>query len=169
MSNLNYLSVVNLSHPTWDLILLFFILIIGFLSAVLFGKSRLVVVLFSSYISYLILNIISLEGFTTNLETSEIFILKTAFFFGLLIILFLILSRSLAAPQLRFKGDGGIISVLIFSLSVVVMQVAIVLSYLSKQFSVSLAPISKWLFLSPYSLLIWIIFPIIVIFWIGRR
>lgn len=164
-----YLSVINLSHPTWDLILLFFVLIAGFLAAVLFGKSRLVVVLFSSYVSYLILNIISLEGFTTNLETGEIFTLKAALFFGLLIVLFLILSRSLAAPQLRFKGDGGIIGVLFFSLSLIVMQVAIVLSYLPKQFGVSLAPISKWFFLSPYSLLIWIIFPIIVIFWIGRK
>lgn len=169
MSNFKYLSAINLSHPTWDLILLFLILIIGFLSAVLFGKSRLVVVLFSSYVSYLILSIISLEGFTTNLETGEIFMLKAALFFGLLIILFLILSRSLAAPQLRFKGDGGIISVLFFSLSLVVMQAAIVLSYLPKQFGVFLAPISKWLFLSSYSLLIWIIFPIIVIFWIGRK
>ncbi len=166
----NYLSIANFNHPSWDLIIFLILLVTAFFYTILIGRTKLVLLLFTIYLSYLIINLVSLRDITEGLETNETFVLKLILFLGILIILFLMLNRSLASSSLRGRGESlGFLEAFILSLSEVGLLFSIILSFLPKNNSFVLSSLSRGLFLSENSLLIWTILSIMVIFWIGKK
>ncbi|MBI3631296.1 MAG: hypothetical protein HY219_00315 [Candidatus Staskawiczbacteria bacterium] len=117
----------------------------------------------------MILSISSLKGFTAGLESNDIFLLKAILFVGLTLILFLILTRSLAVQHLKMRNDGTFWGILLLSLTQVGLIIEIIVSFLPTNSRAIWGSISKLVFLSDISLLTWIILPIIVIFWIGKK
>ena len=165
-----YLGLINLPIFTGDLILFSLFFLSAFFYAFIFGRVRLVLILFSIYLSLLILNVISLKVFTAGLESSDIFILKAILFVGLTLIFFLILTRSLAVQHLKMRNEGnGFLGILLLSLTQVGLIIGIIVSFLPVNSRTILGSISQMVFLSDISLLTWIILPIIVIFWIGKK
>jgi len=167
---MNYLSAINLSHPTWDVVLIAVLLAISFLYGMLAGQSRLVIVLFSIYLAYLLNNLVSLGNLSSQLQSQEFFILRAILFVALGIIIFLLLSRSLAVSYLKFRKNADtMLEVFLLSFSEVGLAAAIIFSFMPKKIDIALAFFTNLLFASDNALLIWTIIPLVVIFWIGKK
>ncbi|MBI3458649.1 hypothetical protein HY061_00055 [Candidatus Azambacteria bacterium] len=164
------MNLISLPFLTGDFVLFLIFFLSAFFFIFIFGRVRLVLILFSIYLSFLILNIIPLKGFIIGLQSSDISILKSILFVGLTLIFFLILTRSLAAQSLKMRNEGNNFwGILLLSLTQVGLILTVILSFFPDNSRLVLGSVSQTVFLSDISLLTWIILPIIVIFWIGKK
>lgn len=166
------LAIVNIDfrHPSWDLILFLVFIVVASSYAVMAGRARLIISLFAVYLAFLLSTNIAVARLASGLPSKELFIIQTVLFLVLVIMLFLILSRSLASSYLKFRGDAGrMLEVLALGVAEGGLVLAMIFSFIPPSFEVSLAPLTRLVFLSPNALLIWMMIPIGVIFWIGKR
>jgi len=107
---------------------------------------------------------------TAGLESSDISLLKVILFLGLTLIFFLILTRSLAASSLKLRNEGNNFwRTFLFSFTQVGLILAMILTFFPLNSKIITGSIGRLVFLSDISLVVWIILPIIVIFWIGKK
>lgn len=159
----SYVANVNWAQPTWDLFIILFFVIAGFLYGLSLGRDRIIVILVSIYMSLAVVNAAPyLSSGATEVGIGSFFVLKVSAFIILFISLFFLLSRSaLLATIASSDTHGAWWQVLLFSFLHVGLLTAITLSFLPTSSLNTLAPLTRSLFSGNTALFLWIIAPIL--------
>lgn len=157
-----------LSNPTWDILLLLFFFAAVFVYGLMVGRNRIIVLLFASYPAALINEYLNYpNSFLKNLNAAQIIFLKSFSFFILSFFIFWIFKKSGFSRKELNKKTG---QVLFLSFLSVGLWANIIFGYVSALSSeaVKLAPITKLLFDSNAAHIIWLVLPILVLYWLEK-
>lgn len=159
----SYVANVNWAQPTWDLFIILFFVIAGFLYGLSLGRDRIIVILVSIYMSLAVVNSAPyLSRGATEVGIGSFFVMKVSAFIILFISLFFLLSRSaLLSTIASSDAHGAWWQVLLFSFLHVGLLTAITLSFLPTSSLNTLAPLTRSLFSGNTALFLWIIAPIL--------
>ena len=158
-----------LSNPTWDILLLLFFFASVFIYGVVVGRNRIIVLLLASYPATLINEYIPYpKNFLNNLNVFQTIFLKSFGFFVLTIFIFWIFKKSGFSRKELNKKTG---QVLFLSFLNVGLWANVVLGYVMvfNAELIKLAPLNLLLFGSNWSHFIWLVLPILVLYWLERR
>ena len=172
---MSYLNIIRdtinqfLSNPTWDILLLLFFFAAVFIYGVVVGRNRIIVLLFASYPAALINEYIKYsDSFLENLNIAQEIFLKSFVFFVLAILIYWILKKSGFSRKELSKKTG---QVLFLSFLNVGLWANVIFGYASVLSSevIKLAPLTKLLFGSNLAHLIWLLLPILVLYWFEKN
>ena len=158
-----------LSNPAWDVLLLLFFFFSVFVYGLVVGRNRIIVLLLASYPAALINEYIPYpKNFLNNLNVAQTIFLKAFVFFVLAIFVFWIFKRSGFSRKELNKKTG---QVLFLSFLNVGLWANIIFGYVLNFNAelIKLAPLNLLLFGSTPAHFIWLILPILVLYWFERK
>lgn len=152
---------INWASPSWDLFIVLFFILAFFLYGMSLGRNRIIVILVSIYMALAIAN----NTFGNQPSDWRIKFLnwpefQIGFFYGLLVIIFFLFSRTGLRKTFDDMAEGKIHQVLIFSILHVGLLVSITISFLPSESLNYLAPITRTIFVSEIGRPFWLIAPI---------
>lgn len=157
-----------LLSPAWDILLLLFFFFSVFIYGLIVGRNRIIVLLLASYPAALINEYIPYpKNFLSNLNIAQIIFLKSFVFFVSVFFVFWIFKKSGLSRKELNKKTG---QVLFLSFLNVGLWANIIFSYVT-YFNVELiklAPLNLLLFGSNPAHFIWLILPILVLYWLEK-
>ena len=157
------MSVQILSHPTWDLILIFALLAIGFFYGVSRGRRRATSTLLTTYVTFAVFSVMPLQRIA-DLVGTQMIVIKL----GVFIILFLTLLVLLAPRRMRVFRAYAWWQVLVLSILETGLLIHILFSFLAPETVRLLAPLTRTLFANPALHVWWFTIPL-MIFIVVRR
>jgi hypothetical protein len=163
--NLNLIQKTGqqlLSHPSWDLVLIFLFLAIGFFYGISAGRRRITSALLFTYVAIAIFPVIPVEKLAEITQTKNIFYLKSASFLGVFFILYLLLGSKKIGFGFQRGESWWRLFLLSFSQTGLMLQVFF--SFLPPETLKTLAPITRQMFAQPQSKFWWFIIPLAVLF-----
>lgn len=153
---------LNLTNPTWDLLLISFFIIAAFFYGLSIGRSRLILMLLSTYLTLAIFTVLPLNALIGGLKNGEIFAVKISIFLGIIFLLFFLLSRSFLQEILE-RGRTSIWHILIFSLLQTGFLISQIIAFIPNKNEVKLAPLTNYLFASSEAYKFWILLPMLAL------
>lgn len=155
-----------LSHPTWDILLIFFFIAAGFFYGISAGKRRIVSALLFTYVAIAVFPLLPIEKIASLTEIKNIFYIKSASFTVLFFILYFLLGNK----KIKFGFSKGESWWQLFLLSF--FQVGLLLnaifSLLPPEKIKILAPITREVFAKPQIKIWWYILPLLALFIIKK-
>jgi len=153
------------SHPTWDLILVFALLAIGFFYGISTGKRKIAATLIYTYVALAVFSALPLNKLNQILGVKEEFFLKI----GVFLIIFLLLVFLLGSRKSRgFAPAGAWWQIFLLSFLQVGLLIHTLLNFLPPEKIKILAPLTKNLFANPDLHIWWIIIPIALVIILRR-
>ncbi len=158
----SFVANVNWSHPTWDLFIILFFIVAGFLYGLSLGRDRVIVILISVYMALAVVNSAPFIGnFQADIGINQFFVFRMSAFVVVFIALFFLMSRSaLLSTVASSNTQGAWWQVLLFSFLHVGLLISITLSFLPPSASANLAPLTQKIFVHDIGRFIWITAPI---------
>jgi len=159
----------------WDLFILLIFLIAVLVYGFFLGRNRLIVLLLSSYFSWIICQSIPWIKLSTfgwlKIEDGPSASLEIIIFLGLIILFYFFIPRSVLSSSLRIKKRGEANWWQLFLLSVVQVGLLImaILSFLDYQDASNLGSIIKKIFVGPEAKFVWLILPIFAVVLMRRK
>ncbi len=150
-----------LSHPTWDIILLFLLFAGGFFYGISFGRQRTAGHILYTYAAYAVAVALPLDSFISNVKIGELFFAKSAFFLAIFLILALTLGRS--RRRWLFGATGAWWQTFVLSVLQVGLLMHFVLQFVPKAEVAKLAPLTKGLFANPSLHIWWVLLPLVAL------
>lgn len=151
-----------LSHPTWDILLIFFFISAGFFYGISAGKRRIVSALLFTYVAIAVFPLLPVEKIAGIVEIKTIFYVKSALFAALFFTLYFLLGNK----KLRFGFSKGESWWQLFLLSF--LQVGLLLNtiftLLPPEKIKILAPVTREIFAKPQTKIWWYILPLLALF-----
>lgn len=158
------MASIDWAHPSWDLFIVLFFIVAGFLYGLSLGRDRVIVILISIYMS---LAVVSTAPFIGTLQTQigleQFFAFRVSTFLLAFIVLFFLLSRSSMLSSMTAAGRGPWWQVLLFSFLHVGLLISITLSLLPPTASANLALLTQKIFVQDIGRFVWIIAPIVAL------
>lgn len=149
-----------LSHPTWDIILFFTLIAVGFFYGISSGKQKIASTLLYTYIALAVFSSFPLEKINNVLAIKDGFVLKTAVF----TVIWIILIFFLGSEHRKNTASASVWwQVFILSFIQAGFLIHIVLNFLPPDKIKLLAPLTKNFFANPNYHFGWLIVPIIII------
>ena len=159
-----FLNSFDLSHPSWDLLILIFFVVAVFIYGFALGRNRIVATLIAVYMALAVVNTAPfLDGIINKVLSIDKMGQVFAFKFGLFLLVFAILFFLFSRSALILGGDeraGSWWQVPIFSILHIGLLLSIALSFLPADSSLQLAPITREIFASDIGRFVWITAPI---------
>jgi len=166
LANLANISTV-LSNPTWDVLAIFFFLLVGFFYGILAGRQRLLASLFAIYVSILLFtNFNYLDFFVQGKKILDIFLFRAACLLILIIFLNVVFARTAFSGA---KKSAKWWQAFTLSFLEVGLLMSAIFQLLPAKEIFTFSPIVKTLFASESSFFLWLGLPIIALFFILRR
>ncbi|MFA5021533.1 MAG: hypothetical protein WC508_00415 [Patescibacteria group bacterium] len=160
---------INWVTPTWDLIILLFLIISVLIYSFTLGRDRIVAILISTYLALAVTtNLPFMDKLAAWLNQTHIFGYQISAFLIVFAVLFLMLSRS-TLTQMISNLSGSWWQVIILSLLQVGLLISIILSFLPPSVSNSLSDFTKIIFTSELGKFCWIVLPILALVFFQRR
>lgn len=161
---------INWATPTWDIIILLFVILSVLIYSFTLGRDRIVALLISTYLSLAVAtNLPYMEKLNELINSSGFSTFKISAFLIVFASLFIILSRSSLLQGLS-NLSGGWWQIILFSLLQVGLTVSVVLSFIPHDFFNRLSPFTQIIFTSDLGKFCWIVLPILALVFIhGRR
>lgn len=154
-----------LSHPTWDLVLIFVILAVGFFYGISAGKRRMAATLIYTYVALAVFSALPLEKLAKTFGTVEIYFIKM----GVFLVIFLLLAFFLGSRSRRgMTPASSWWEVFLLSFLQAGLLIHINLSFLPAEKIKLLAPLTKNLFANPQFNLGWLVIPLAVLILLRR-
>ena len=154
-----------LSHPTWDLILIFVLVGGGLFWAFMAGRRKIVSTIMLTYVALALFSVVPTERLTAPLGLRDPYLGAV----GIFVILFAVLVWLLGARRTRpFSPGGPWWQVLVLSFAQVGLLIHIALSFLPAERAGLLAPLTRRVFADPSVHLWWLLSPIILLVIIRR-
>lgn len=154
----SYVANINWGQPTWDLFIVLFFIIAGFLYGLSLGRDRIITIIISIYMSLAVVNTPPVANVVQSWTAW-----KMSTFLVVFIVLFFLLSRSALMKTIaNSDAQGTWWQVILFSVVHVGLLVSIVLSFLPPEGVNKLSPLTRTLFTHDYARFIWIIAPILL-------
>ena len=149
-----------LSHPTWDIILLFALLAAGFFYGISAGKRRIAATILYTYVSLAVSAALPLEKWTGADGNMEKFYIRAGAFFSV----FLILAFTLGSRRARtFAPAGSWWQIFLLSFLQIGLLIHTTLGFLPVDKIKLLAPLTKNVFANPNLHIWWLAVPIVVL------
>lgn len=158
-----------LSNPTWDLLLLLFFFFAVFVYGLMVGRNRIIVLLLASYPAVLINEYLPYpQNFLANINIAQTIFLKSFVFFILTVFIFWIFKKTGFSRKELNKKTG---QVLFLSFLNVGLWANVVFGYvlIFNAELIKLAPLNLLLFGSNSAHFIWLIIPILVLYWFEKK
>lgn len=171
---MNYFSVLRetinsfLLSPTWDILLLLFFFFAVFVYGLVVGRNRMIILLMASYPAALINEyLLYHQQFLERLNTFQILFLKSFVFFLLVLFVFWILNKAGFLRKEISKKTGHVIFLSFLNVG---FWANIIFNYALKisEEAVKLAPLVRLLFGSAISHFIWLVLPLLALYWLER-
>ncbi len=163
------LTSVSWFTPTWDLFVILFMIVAGFLLGLSLGRNKLLILLISIYSGIAVINFFPFGDIFELPKTDENFVYPIAVFIVTIILFFFLLSNSALNRTFKRTGDKSVILIFIFSLFCIGLILSIVLSFFPKDLIATFNPITQTLFMARLSKFLWALVPILGMAVIGRR
>ena len=151
----------------WDIFIVLIFLIAVMVYGLFVGRNRMVVILISSYFSFLIVQNIpwwKLSSFGwLGIEQSPSSSLRIILFLSIILLFYFLMPRSILTSVFRLKKRGIASWWQLFLLSIVQVGLLamVILSFLSDDAILNLGSIIKRLFIGPEAQFVWITLPIL--------
>lgn len=157
-----------LSNPTWDLMVILFFIAAGFFYGITVGKTKLIAMLFSFYVSGLVFeNFSYLDFVTEGRPLIEIFLFRAAAFAILVIILAVLFNRFLPHDYASGTREWWRIFILSF------LEVGLLMSLIFQLFPAkelfNFSPFVENLFASSRAFFWWLTLPLVALFFVRKR
>lgn len=157
---LDWFSSIDWSNPSWDVIVLLFFVGGALLYGMAMGRSRIIVILMSIYITSAIANAVPWDRFFSgSISVNNALVLQAGTFIVLLIALFFLISRSAVG---RVIGDSGgkWWHVILFSFLQIGLIISVIMSFLPDQFLANFSDLTREIFTSDIGKIVWLVMPI---------
>lgn len=154
-----------LSHPTWDIILIFVMIAIGFFYGISRGRHKMVSSVINTYVALALFNAVPIGTIAHYLKTDNLFVVKTAVFFAIFLPLVFLMNRG--RPR-YLRSNIAWWQVFLLSFIQTGLLIHIVFSFLSPEITKSLAPITKSFFANTNLTLWWLGLPLLFLIFIRR-
>ncbi len=170
MLNLANLETITktLTHPTWDLMVIFFFIAAGFFYGISSGKKKLIAALFSLYVSGLVFANFSYFNFAVKgRPLLEVFLFRSFTFAILIILLTLLFNRVLSRDD--SSGTRQWWQVFLLSFLEVGLLMSFVFQLLPAKELFTFSPVVKNIFASSGAFFWWLTLPLVALFITVRR
>ncbi|MFH1667778.1 MAG: hypothetical protein ABH884_02005 [Candidatus Komeilibacteria bacterium] len=160
-------AVSNLSfaYPSWDIIVVLVFIAIAIIYAMTFGRHKVLVVLFSTYISLAIVNALPfVESLFASTFLDKLFIIKIVLFLVIFVLLYLVLKRSALLRYMRGSSPyTPFMQVVALSVVHAGLLLSIIVSFFPLELIDSLSFFTRNAFASEMAQFIWIVLPILTL------
>lgn len=165
---------LDVNTPSWDLFIFLFFIVATFVYGFTLGRSRILVLLVSTYMALAVIHAGTLAGLigpgieqNVTVGSSPFFIVQITAFVGLMLLIFFFLSnsalrRAFAAADIQGKAW----QVIAFSVLHAGLLVASVLSFVPVERRDALLGVTRGMFAGNKALFIWTLLPIIVMMFV---
>ncbi len=158
-----------MNEPTWDILTLLFFFSAVFIYGLFAGRNKTIVLLLASYPAALLNEYLPYSaGFLSRLNASQTIFLKSFSFFVLALFIFWILDRTSLSRKEISRKTGQIIFLSFLSVG---FWANIVFGYALKAGSeiIKLTPITQLLFGFDWAHFVWLVLPLLALFYIERK
>lgn len=163
------LGQINLSTPTWDLIIFLFFGVSVLFYGFLLEKEKIINLLVSSYLALAVAtNLPYLDKLSEIINKTGIFAFQTSAFVLIFVILFILLSKSSILSSFSGLGSGWLQTIL-FSFLQVGLLLSVILSFLPPAAIENLSVFTRVIFTSDLGRFLWIILPILALIFFGKE
>lgn len=160
---------IDWSTPTWDVVILLFIIISVLVYSFTLGRDRIVAILISTYLALAVTtNLPFMDQLTALINKFGVFSFQVSAFLVVFAVLFFFLSRSSLTQSLS-SLSGSWWQVILFSLLQVGLLASIILSFLPAPAIAHLSAFTQLIFLSDLGRFCWITLPILALVFIKGR
>lgn len=159
----SFIANIDWSKPSWDLFIILFFIVAGFLYGLSLGRDRIIVILISVYMALAVVNTAPFIGnYTADIGINQFFGFRISTFVVVFIALFFLMSRSALLSTIASSDSrGSWWQVLLFSFLHVGLLISITLSFLPASASANLAPLTQQVFVQDTGRFAWIVAPIL--------
>ncbi|MFH0853478.1 MAG: hypothetical protein V1853_03665 [bacterium] len=160
----NFVANIDWATPTWDLFIILFFIVAGFLYGLSLGRDRIVVILVSIYMALAVASTAPFIGeLNARIGIQNVFVFQISAFVLTFIVLFFLLSRSALLRTIAASDNvGSWWQVLVFSILHVGLLISITLSFLPPEAADNLSPLTRQMFAGDMARFVWIISPIVL-------
>lgn len=173
MYQFQFLTGLDVNSPSWDLFIYLFFIIGVFVYGFTLGRSRILMLLISTYIALAVLHAFTLTQAgvagqsSVTVGASPFFIIQiTAFIGALLLVFFALANTGLRRAAGIEDKHGKVWQIIAFSIAASGLMVASVLSFIPPDRSAGLLEGTRSIFSTPTALLIWTVLPIVLMFFV---
>ena len=153
------------SHPTWDVVLVFALLAIGFFYGISTGKKKAVTAIIYTYVAFAVFSAIPVSQLAKSIQLKDEFFLKIALFAALFILFIFIFGRTRARG---FARPSAWWQIFLLSFTQVGLLIHIVLGFLPREQIALLAPLTRNVFANPDLHAWWFLGPLALIIFLKR-
>lgn len=159
----SWVANINWAQPTWDLFIILFFIVAGFLYGLSLGRDRIIVILISVYMALAVVNSAPYIGnFTADIGVNQFFAFRVSTFVVAFVALFFFMSRSALLNTIASSDSrGSWWQILLFSFLHVGLLISIILSFLPPGATGHLAPLTQKIFVQDTGRFVWILAPIL--------
>ena len=152
-----------LSHPTWDIVVIFAFVAIGFFYGLASGRRRTASGIIYTYVALTLFSALPIDKLTALFNIKEVFFVKIGVFLALFILLTLFLGIKRGRS---FASAGTWWQVFLLSFIQAGLLIHIVFSFVPVDKIKLLAPITRTFFANPTFHVWWLTLPIIILIFI---
>ena len=154
-----------LSHPTWDIVLIFVMIAIGFFYGISRGRHKMVSSVINTYVALALFNVVPIGAIAHYLKTNNLFAIKTAVFFAIFLPLVFLMNRG--RPR-YLRSNIAWWQVFLLSFIQTGLLIHIIFSFLSPEMTKNLAPITKSFFANTNLTIWWLGLPLLFLIFVRR-
>lgn len=153
------------SHPTWDIILIFAMIAIGFFYGISRGRHKMVSSVINTYVALALFNAVPIASIAQMFRTDNMFAVKVSVFFAIFLPLVFLMNRG--RPR-YLRSNISWWQVFLLSFIQTGLLIHIVFSFLSPDTAKNLAPITKSFFANTNLTIWWLGLPLLFLIFIRR-
>ena len=162
------LANVDWSNPSWNLLVFAFGICATFLYAVTLGKTRLLLLMVSVYMSLAVVSVAPIVlPLLSEKNHDDPFFLRVSIFLGVFLLLFMLVSRSRVGSAWYGDYPPSWWALALLSVLQVGLLISVILSLLPPDAAPLVAPLTRTLFITPWAQFLWILVPILAIVLVG--
>ncbi|MEX2209856.1 MAG: hypothetical protein WD846_03145 [Patescibacteria group bacterium] len=166
---MEFLTGLDVNSPSWDLFIFLFFIVATFVYGFTLGRSRIMVLLVSTYMALALTQTAPFLGGTEEVTvgSSPFFVVQITAFVATMLLIFFFLSnsalrRAFAATEIQGKAW----QIIIFSILHAGLLVSVVLSFVPPDRRAALLDATQNLFATETALFVWTLLPIIVMMFV---
>lgn len=154
------------SHPSWDVVLVFALLAIGFFYGISTGKKKAITAIMYTYVTFAVFSAIPVDRLAQLIRLQDALFLKIGVFAVLFILLIFMFGR--ARMRGGFARPSAWWQIFLLSFTQVGLMIHILLGFLPKEKIATLAPLTKNIFANPDLHVWWFLAPIALLVFLKR-
>lgn len=153
------------SHPTWDIVLIFAMIAIGFFYGLSRGRHKMVSTVLNTYTTLAVFHAISIESIAHYIRVDNLFVVKIIVFFVIFLPLVFFMNRG--RPR-YFHSNISWWQVFLLSFIQTGLLLHIIFSFLPPDITRNLAPLTKSVFANTNLTIWWLVLPLLFMIFLRR-